>query len=115
LENPDTTNNYPSFTISKMTSGDVIVGTVLMAAGVICVFVANYQYWELRSEINEGLPHDEQFDPMFWTPFGWAKFYELRKRIIPDSPRPKRAIKFAVVGFCCFFSGVAFLLVKATS
>jgi len=98
-----------------MSTLDIVVGLVLMAAGVVCIFLANQQYWELQFEINERLPQNEKFDPVFWTPITWMKFHELRKQVFPDSPRPKRALRLAIVGFCCFFSGVVFLLVKANS
>jgi len=86
-----------------------ILGVILMAAGVICVFLANYQYWELQFEVNDRLPSDQKVEPMFWTPVTDMKFRQLHKRILPDSARPRRAWRFAVAGFCLFFSGVAIL------
>lgn len=84
----------------------VVIGVVLAATGIICIMLANHQYWELGAEINEQLPEDKKFDPVFWTASTWLNFRELRKQVLPDSPRPKRAIIFAAIGFCCFFSGV---------
>jgi hypothetical protein len=98
-----------------MNASDVVVGIALVAAGVICIFLANYQWWELRFEVNERLPDNEKFEPLFWTFFTYEKFRELRNRVLPDSPRPKRALRYAAIGLCLFFSGIGFLLVKANS
>jgi len=80
-----------------------------MAVGVICVFLANYQYWELQFEVNDRLPTNQKFEPLFWTPVTHVKFRQLQKRVLPNSTRPRRAWCFAVAGFCLFFSGGAIL------
>ncbi len=38
---------------------------------------------------------------------------QLHKRVLPESPRPKRALCFALAGFCLLFSGIGGLLVFA--
>jgi hypothetical protein len=44
-----------------------IVGVVLTASGIVCLFLANYQYWELQFEVNDRLPEGQKFEPLFWT------------------------------------------------
>lgn len=87
----------------------LILGVALMAAGVICLFLSNYQYWELQFEVNDRLLSDQKFEPLFWTLATRLKFRQLQKRVLPDSPRPRRAWCLAFAGFCLFFSGVAIL------
>lgn len=88
----------------------LIVGAVLAAGGIVCVFVANYQYWELQSEVNARLPEGQKFEPLFWSIFTDLKFRKLRRAVLPESPRPKRALRFAVIGFVLFFAGVELVL-----
>jgi len=88
----------------------LIIGVFLAASGIVCVFLANYQYWELRFEVNERLPEGQKFDPLFWTPFTWFEFRKLYQAVLPESPRPRRALRFAVTGFVLFFSGIALVL-----
>ena len=85
----------------------LIIGVFLAASGIVCVFLANYQYWELHFEVNARLPKGQKFEPSFWTPVTHMKFRELRRAVLPDSPRPRRALRFAIIGFLLFFSGVA--------
>ena len=43
----------------------LIIGVVLTVSGTVCIFVANYQYWELQSEVNARLPEGQKFEPLF--------------------------------------------------
>ena len=87
----------------------LIVGVVLTASGIVCVFVANYQYWELQSEVNARLLDGQKVEPLFWSLFTDLQFRRLRRAVLPESPRPKRALRFAVIGFVLFFSGIEVL------
>ena len=80
-----------------------------MAGGVVCLFLSNHQYWELQFEVNDRLPSDQKFEPLFWTFATRLRFRQLQKRVLPDSPRPKRAWRLAFTSFCLFFSGAAIL------
>src|SRR5262249_45921759 len=93
----------------------LIVGAILAASGIVCVFVANYQYWELHFEVNDRLPDSQKFDPQFWTPFTHLQFRRLERAVLPESPRPRRALKFAIVGFLLFFSGAELVLAHVGS
>lgn len=87
----------------------LIFGVALIAGGAICLFLANYQHWELQFEVNDRLPADQRFEPVFWTPMTSLKFRKIQKRVLPNSPRPRRGWCFAFAGFCLFLSGVAIL------
>jgi hypothetical protein len=93
-----------------MDASTAIAGAALIAVGVVCIFLANYQYWELRFEVNSQLPEQQKFEPLLWTPVAYLKFRDLRKRVLPNSPRPKRALRLALAGFVLFLAGLAFLM-----
>lgn len=57
----------------------LILGIVLAASGIICVFLANYQYWELRFEVNDRLPEGQKFEPLFWSPLTNLRFRRLHR------------------------------------
>ena len=94
-----------------MTVTALIIGVVLAASGVVFLFLANHQYWELQFELNERLPEGQKFEPTFWTPQTRSRFRQLYRTVLPGSPRPRRARRFAIIGFCLFFSGIAVLVV----
>ena len=85
----------------------LVIGVILAAGGVVCLFLANYEYWELQFEVNERLPESKKFEPLFWTLLTRMEFRRLHRTVLPESPRPRRALLFAIVGFVLFFSGVA--------
>ena len=92
----------------------IAIGTLLLVGSLVCVILASNQYWQLQFELNDRLPKGEKFEPMSWlslTTGRWSGFRELQRRVLPDSPRPKRGQQFAVVGLGLFVcSIVAFLL-----
>jgi hypothetical protein len=83
----------------------IVVGIVVSASGIACVLFANYQYMELQFELNERLPEDQKFEPLFWTLGTRQRFRQLQKKVLPGSTRPKQALGFALLGFCLLFSG----------
>ena len=90
----------------------LIIGVVLTVSGTVCIFVANYQYWELQSEVNARLPEGQKFEPLFWSIFTDLKFRRLRRAVLPESPRPKRALRFALIGFVLVLSGIELVLAR---
>ena len=90
--------------------GLTVFGGALFATGIGCFIAANYQYWNLQAEMNERLPDGQKLDPLFWTPFSWAKFRRLHKAVLPDSPRPRLAVHYTIAGFALFFLGAAFFI-----
>ena len=94
-----------------MNVGAIIAGIAVAASGVACLFLACYHYMELQFEVNERLPDGQKFEPLFWTLLTRQQFRQLQKRVLPESTRPKRALRLTVAGFCLFFSGTGWLLV----
>ena len=90
-----------------MESAKLIIGIILGAGGIAFLFLANHQYWELQFEVNARLPEGQKFDPLFWTLPRRLEFRRLHRAVLPDSPRPKRALRFTIIGLVLFFSGVA--------
>jgi hypothetical protein len=77
------------------------IGTVLLVASLVCVFLASNQYWQLQFELNDRLPQGEKFEPISWlslTTGNRSRFRELQQRLLPDSPRPRRGRQFALSG-----------------
>ena len=82
-----------------------------MAAGVGHFIASSLQLLELQSEVNERLPQPDKFEPLFWSLGKRLQLRRLQRSLLPQSPRPGRAMRFGVIGACLFFSGVAMLLV----
>ena len=79
----------------------IAIGTLLLVASLVCVVLASEQYWELQFELNDRLPKDEKFEPRSWlslTTRNWTRFRELQRRVLPDSPRPRRFLRLALSG-----------------
>jgi len=84
----------------------IAIGTLLLVASLLCVFLASNQYWQLQFDINDRLPEGEKFKPASWLSFptgSWSRFKELQRRVLPDSPRLRRGRRFA-------WSGLALLV-----
>jgi hypothetical protein len=90
------------------------IGTILLVASLVCVIIASDQYWELQFELNERLPKGEKFEPRSWlslTTSTWSRFRELQRRVLPDSPRPRRGRRLALSAIALLLcSLVLFLL-----
>ncbi len=82
-----------------------------MALGVIAFFIGAYHYMELQFEVNDRLPPGEKFEQLFWMPATRIRFRQVQKQVLPNSPRPKEVLRFSIIGFCLFFSGIVFLFV----
>jgi len=92
----------------------IVVGVVLFLTAQVLLFLANQQYWELRFEVNAILPPAEQFEPTFWWWGTWQEFKRLHRRVLPDSPRPRRARRYAAAAFAAFLAAIALLLPLAS-
>lgn len=88
----------------------IVVGAALMTTGVGHFIASSLQLLELQSEVNDRLPQPDKFEPLFWSLGKRMQLRRLQRRLLPQSPRPGKAMRFAVVGACLFFSGVAMLL-----
>jgi hypothetical protein len=79
----------------------IAIGTLLLVASLLCVFLASNQYWQLQFELNNRLPEGEKFKPGSWLSFptgSWSRFKELQRHVLPDSPRLRRGRLFALSG-----------------
>ena len=89
----------------------VCVGAALMFTGIGHVIASNLQLLELQAEVNNRLPQPQKFEPVFWTFGRWTQLRHLQQKLLPQSPRPKKARRFAAIGFSVFFAGVWLLCV----
>src|SRR5579864_6017032 len=88
----------------------IALGAILAVCGVSCGFLSSYQLWQLQFEVNEHLPPEQRFEPLFWTFRTHRKLRELKSQHLPNSSRLTRSIQFGMGGCCFFFCGVALLL-----
>jgi hypothetical protein len=87
----------------------IVIGAVLFVSAQISWFLATYELMELQHEVNERLPAAEQFEPMFWSFVTRQKFRALQRNILPNSPRPRRARLFTVIGSAFFVLAIGVL------
>ena len=87
----------------------IVVGAALMAAGIGFFIATSLQLSELQFEVNGRLPEALKFEPLFWSFDRLMRLRDLQKTVLPQSPRPKKAMRFAAIGFSAFFLGVALL------
>ena len=92
----------------------IAIGTILLIGSLVCVILASNQYWQLQFELNDHLPEGEKFEPRSWlslTTGRWSSYRELQRRVLPDSPRPRRFLRLALSGLGLFVCAiVTFLL-----
>ena len=87
----------------------IAIGTILIVGALVCLILASDQYWELQFELNDRLPQGEKFEPRSWLslPTGsWSRFRELQRRVLPDSPRPRRFLRLALSGLGLFVASI---------
>ena len=85
------------------------IGAALMATGAGCLMASHFQLSELQFELNKRLPEGRKFEPLFWWFGTYVRLRELQRAVLPQSPRPKKALRFAYIGFALFFTGVGML------
>lgn len=81
-----------------------------MATGIGYFIPSSLRLLGLHSEVNEGLPQSDKFEPLFWSLGKRMQLRRLQGGLLPQSPRPSKAIRLGIIGACLFFSGVAILL-----
>jgi hypothetical protein len=67
-----------------------ILGIVCSAgflASVISTFVEISIWGDLQQELNDRLPANQKFEPMFWWFGTYERFWELQQRFLPETPR----------------------------
>ncbi len=95
----------------------IAIGTLLLVASLICVFLASNQYWQLQFELNDRLPEGEKFKPGSWlsVPTGsWSRFKELQRRVLPDSPRFRRWRLFGLSGIALLVCAIVIFFLAYT-
>ncbi len=88
----------------------VLIGALLMAIGIGHLIAGSLQLMELQSEVNQQLPHRAKFEPLFWWLFQVRQLRRYQRDLLPESPRPRKATRFRVIGFSLFLLGIGLLL-----
>jgi len=87
----------------------IAIGTILIVGALVCLILASDQYWELQFELNDHLSEGEKFEPRSWLSLNtvnWSRFRELQRRLLPDSPRPRRFLRLALSGLGLFVASI---------
>jgi hypothetical protein len=90
----------------------ITLAAILATGGVVCLYRASQQVWELQLELNDQLPREQKFEPHVWTPLTYLRLRRLQKKVLPKSPRPKRMLVLVVSG-CQLLLSAAVILAKA--
>ena len=91
----------------------IAIGTILLIGSLVCVILASNQYWQLQFELNDHLPEGEKFEPRSWlylTTGRWSSYRELQRRVLPDSPRPRRGRQLALSGIALLLCSIVLFL-----
>jgi len=91
----------------------IAIGTILLIGSLVCVILASNQYWQLQFDLNDHLPEGEKFEPRSWlslTTGRWSSYRELQRRVLPDSPRPRRGRQFALSGIALLLCSIVLFL-----
>ena len=91
----------------------IATGTILLVGALVCLILASDQYWQLQFELNDHLPEGEKFEPRSWlylTTGRWSSYRELQRRVLPDSPRPRRGRQLALSGIALLLCSIVLFL-----
>jgi hypothetical protein len=79
----------------------LIIGLIAWACGVACALSGASFSWLALDKVNEKLPVDQRFWPLFWGPdSNWRLRHEYR-RLYPEGKLLRNARYFAVAFFAC--------------
>ena len=85
---------------------------ILLFVGAQVCFVSIIQLrLELQCEVNNKLPENEKFEPLWWHISTRREFRKLHRRVLPESPRPRLIRRLAIGGFALSLSSIVALLI----
>ena len=84
----------------------IAVCVCLYISALVCIFSGISQTFDLQAEIKTKLPESEKVEPLFWSYATWSRFRELQRRILPDSPRPKKIRRYALAGMSLLLAAI---------
>jgi hypothetical protein len=87
---------------------------IFYVSAIVCVVAGASQGEELLCEVNERLPEDEKFWPVWWWPWTRYKFQKLHQRVLPESSRPKLIERLTVAGLCLGAAAIILVLVASS-
>ena len=90
----------------------LVIGAVAFACALACALIASFAVFEMVDKVNERLPVEQQFAPLWWY---WSKSRRLAaeyKRLFPDGNLWRRYRVLTTLMFVCgliFAWGFGFL------
>jgi hypothetical protein len=86
--------------IAKMPAR-IIVGVFALLGMSVCGLLSNLVFFDIVEKVNERLPKEQQFAPLWWY---WPKYQKLRreyKRLYPEGTLLRKVRVLIVVAFAC--------------
>ena len=84
----------------------IVFSAGLYIAGLVCIFIALSQTFELQAEVNAKLPEGKKFEPLFWSLVTRSRLRELQRQVLPDST-PRKIELFVWSGIILLLSASA--------
>ena len=81
----------------------VIVGIVAFVCGVVCAITGTVVVFEMVDRVNERLPEERQFSPLWWHLPKLLRVLTEYKRIYPDGILARRFRVLTVLLFAFLF------------
>jgi hypothetical protein len=79
------------------------VGIVAFICGVVCAITGNVVVFKMVDRVNERLPEERQFSPLWWHLPKLLRLLTEYKRIYPDGDLARRFRVLTVLLFAFFF------------
>ena len=79
----------------------VIVGTVGFICGLLCAITATLVVFEMVGRVNEKLPEERQFSPLWWSPSKYSRLFAEYRRLYPSGTDLRRFGFLAALLFAC--------------
>ena len=94
----------------------IIVGIIAFVCGVLCAISGTLLVFEMVDSVNDKLPEEQQFSPLWWYPSKYGRLFTEYKRLYPDGRLAKRfrlwsaALRLLICG--CLGTGILLAMSK---
>jgi len=78
-----------------------IIGVAALACATICAIGSSFVTFEMVDRVNERLPENRQFSPMWWNWSKYRRLWRAYKELYPNGPLLKKFWALAAVMIVC--------------
>jgi hypothetical protein len=82
----------------------IIVGIIAFVCGVLCAINGTILVFEMVDRVNDKLPEEQQFSPLWWYPSKYGRLFAEYKRLYPDGGLARRCRLLGVLLFAFIFA-----------